>query len=392
MFTGALTACGSSKEKKKEKAIKTKTGVSTKDTGKVDEDMTSLDVVRAMGNGINLGNTMEAYGHGSMSPDSDPESFETKWGQPVTTQEMIDGMKALGFDSLRIPVAWTNAMDYESGDYTINSAYLDRVEEIANYALNNDMYVVINDHWDGGWWGMFGSASEETRSKAMDMYVSMWQQICERFKDYSDKVIFESANEELGSRLNDTDIASDSGSLSQDECYEKTNEINQKFVDTVRATGGNNAKRFLLIAGFNTDIAMTCDDRFKMPEDSAEQKLLLSVHYYTPWDYCGVESVNHWGSVTDYQEQNKLFQKLSKFSEQGYGVIIGEYAVALKNGEVKNDTDKFIANVLANCDLYDYCPMLWDCSSLYKRVDCEMPDKTIAQLFKSNAYENEVGK
>ncbi len=388
-----LGACGKSdkKDDKKSKNV-SKSSVASNDDGSVNSELTSIELVRLMGNGINLGNTMEAYGHGALSPDSDPESFETRWGQPVTTQEIVDGMKALGFDSMRIPVAWTNAMDFESGDYTINSAYLDRVEEIVNYALNDDMYVIINDHWDGGWWGMFGSASEDTRAQAMDMYVSMWTQICDRFENYSDKLIFESANEELGSRLNDTDIAADSGSLSQDECYEKTNEINQKFVDTVRSTGGNNKERFLLIAGFNTDIAMTCDSRFKMPEDTAQDKLLLSVHYYTPWDYCGVESVNHWGSVTDYTEQNRLFKSMSKFTDEGIGVVIGEYAVALKDGEVKNDTDKFISNVLANCDLYDYCPMLWDCSSLYKRSSCTMPDETIANIFKENAYENEIGK
>src|SRR5690606_7900187 len=127
---------------------------------------------------------------------------------------------------------------YESGDYAIKKAYMDRVEEIVNYALDADMYVVINEHWDGGWWGMFGSATSETRDKAMDLYVSMWSQIAERFKNYSEKLIFESGNEELGNRLNDVDISKDSGALDENERYETTNRINQTFVDLIRRSGG----------------------------------------------------------------------------------------------------------------------------------------------------------
>ncbi|MBR1749353.1 MAG: glycoside hydrolase family 5 protein [Ruminococcus sp.] len=356
------------------------------DDGSVQTDLTSLELVKIMGNGINLGNTMEAYTHSYGKEEIYPDESETSWGQPITTQEMIQGMKDCGFDSLRVPVAWTNAMSwYEDGNYEIDPAYLDRVEEIVNYAINADMYVIINDHWDGGWWGRFGAEDESMRTAAMDMYKSMWTQISERFKDYSDKLIFESANEELGDRLND-EIDGKKGKLRKDECYEKTNEINQTFVDLVRSTGGNNEQRFLLIAGYNTDIACTVDDRFKMPTDSAKDKLILSVHYYTPWDYCGTDGVNNWGSIKDYEEQNRLMKDLSKFPEAGYGVIIGEYAVLTNGSTPKQDTDKFYTNFLANCDLYNYCPMLWDCNNLYQRRDAEIPDGTIAQLFLDTSF------
>ena len=258
--------------------------------------LTALEATRLMGNGINLGNTMEAYNHKAYLNGADPTSGEGIWGMPYTTREMIAGMKAAGFDTLRVPVAWTNGMNFESGDYTIDDRLFARVEEIVNYALDEDMYVVINDHWDGSWWGMFGSKTEETREKAMEMYKSMWSQIAERFGDYSYKLVFESANEELGDRLNDKDIAEDSGSLSVNECYETAYLINSEFVKVVRSTGGKNADRFLLIAGYNTDIEHTCDDRWKMPEDTADSKLIVSVHYYTPWDYCGIAAVNRWGS------------------------------------------------------------------------------------------------
>ena len=228
--------------------------------------------------------------------------------------------------------------------------------------------------------------------KAMEMYKAMWTQIGEHFADRSYKLIFESANEELGDKLNDKEITGSSGVLSENECYETANEINSEFVKLIRSLGGRNADRFLLIAGYNTDITKTCDDRFQMPEDTADSKLLLSVHYYTPWDYCGTDGDNQWGSPQDYDEQNGLFEKLSKFSKQGYGVVIGEYAVMLKNGGIKQDTDKFYDNLLDNCDLYDYCPVLWDCSNFYKRITNTISDETLAELFSSRAVANEAGK
>ena len=348
----------------------------------VNTELTALELCKLMGNGINLGNTMEAYGHTSyVKGESDPTDCENFWGQPDTTKDMIAGMKAAGFDSLRVPVAWTNAIAYETGDYTIDELYLDRVDEIIGYAIDADMYVIVNDHWDGGWWGMFGSASEETRKQAMDMYTSMWTQIAERYNKYGDKLIFESGNEELGDRLNDKDIAKDSGTLRKDDCYKKTTEINQKFVDTVRGTGGNNANRFLLIAGYNTDIECTVDKRYVMPTDTAKSKLLISVHYYTPWNYCGEKALQNWGSPIDYEQQNKLLQSMTKFTDEGYGVIIGEYAVLTNSHTPKNDSDKFYTNFLDNCDLYNYVPMLWDCNNLYDKSVCKITDESMSKLF-----------
>lgn len=346
------------------------------------EDLSALELSKLMGNGINLGNTMEAYGHEHLGTNAATEDYETFWGQPVTTKEMIQGMKDSGFDSIRIPVAWTNMMAYEDGDYTINEAYLKRVEEIIGYAMDADMIVIINDHWDGGWWGMFGSATEATRNAAMDLYIAMWTQIGNHFAGYSDMLIFESANEELGNRLNDADVAVDSGTLSSDDCYEMTNKINQVFVDTIRGLGGNNEQRFLLIAGYNTDFEMTLDDRYQMPKDTAKDKLLLSVHYYTPWSYCGTDSVTTWGSTKHYETQNELFERLTKYTDQGYGIVIGEFAVlTTSNGDIKEDTDDFVKNVLDNCDLYNYVPMLWDTNAFYIRENQEIRHEGLKSLY-----------
>lgn len=349
-------------------------------------DLTSLEMAERMGNGINLGNTMEAYGRASLGVGAQVSAYETAWGMPVTTKEMAAAMKEAGFDTLRIPVAWTNAMAFETGDYTIGKEYLDRVEEIVGYAIDADMYVIVNDHWDGGWWGMFGSADQQTRQNAMELYTSMWTQIAERFEKYDSHLIFESANEELGFRLNDTDIAKDSGTLSDDDCYRVANEINQAFVDTVRASGGNNENRFLLIAGFGTDINSTCDDRFQMPADSAQDKLLLSVHFYDPSGYCINTSLASWGTKQDYEQQNTQLEKMTKFTRQGYGIVIGEYGVLLDNGRLKENTAEYVTNFLNNCDLYGYCPVLWDCSNLFDRNRLEIIDGEMAALYLEHSY------
>jgi endoglucanase len=359
-------------------------------------DMDALTLTKYLGNGINLGNTMEAYGHATLGTSASVSNYETYWGQPVTTAEMVQGMKDCGFDTLRIPVAWTNMMDYESGDYTINTEYLDRVEEIVNYALDAEMFVVLNDHWDGGWWAMFGSSDETSAQNAFDMYESLWTQIAERFKDYSDMLIFESANEELGDGLNDNSDWPDSGSLTTDQCYALTNEINQRFVDVVRSTGGNNDDRFLLIAGYNTDFDMTVDDRFEMPSDSATGKLFLSVHYYTPWNYCGAENDSRWGTKDDYALMDEQFAKIAKFTEAGYGVIIGEYGAlpvydsATGTSTAKQNTTEFTKHLLDLCDLYNYCPLLWSTNDSYNKSTETMITDELTQLFTSRCYVEET--
>lgn len=364
-----------------------------------DMDFTNMDALtltRYLGNGINLGNTMEAYGHATLGTNSTVSNYETYWGQPVTTPEMVRGMKDCGFDTLRIPVAWTNMMDYESGDYTINTAYLDRVEEIVNYALDAEMFVVLNDHWDGGWWAMFGSSDATTAQNAFTMYESLWTQIAERFKDYSDMLIFESANEELGNGLNNNSTWPDSGSLTEDQCYELTNQINQRFVDLVRSTGGNNDDRFLLIAGYNTDFDMTVDDRFQMPTDSANGKLFLSVHYYTPWNYCGAENDARWGIKDDYALMDKQFAKLTKFTDAGYGIIIGEYGAlpvydsATGTSTAKQNTTEFTKHLLDLCDIYNYCPLLWSTNDSYNKATRTMLIESLTELFTSRCYAAEA--
>ena len=370
------------------------------DNGVMREGLTALEATRLMGNGINLGNTLEACDNNVGIKTNAPLSYETYWGQPKTTQAMIDGMKAAGFDTIRIPVAWmTNATHLYEGDYTIDADYMDRVEEVVRYARKAGMYVIINDHWDGGWYGMFGSESAETRALAMEAYKGMWQQIAERFRDYSDYLIFESANEELGGRFDENSPLYCSDSvvtyLTDDERYALTNEINQTFVDVVRATGGNNATRFLLIAGYSTNIDQTCDDRFQMPKDTADSKLMVSVHYYDPWSYCGASSAasaTKWGKVSDYEYLDQQLAKMTKFTEAGYGVVIGEYGALPGNDGLKDNTLAYHTAFLDACTKYNLTNCLWDCSGLYKRVSQTFADDDILAMYQEKRQANEEGQ
>ena len=370
------------------------------DNGVMREGLTALEATRLMGNGINLGNTLEACDNNVGIKTNTPLSYETYWGQPKTTQAIIDGMKAAGFDTIRIPVAWmTNATHLYEGDYTIDAGYMDRVEEVVRYARKAGMYVIINDHWDGGWYGMFGSESAETRALAMEAYKGMWQQIAERFRDYSDYLIFESANEELGGRFDENSPLYCSDSvvtyLTDDERYALTNEINQTFVDVVRATGGNNATRFLLIAGYSTNIDQTCDDRFQMPKDTADSKLMVSVHYYDPWSYCGASSAasaTKWGKVSDYEYLDQQLAKMTKFTEAGYGVVIGEYGALPGSDGLKDNTLAYHTAFLDACTKYNLTNCLWDCSGLYKRVSQTFADDDILAMYQEKRQANEEGQ
>ena len=307
-------------------------------------------------------------------------------------------------------MAWSNG-DNDDGTYTIRGELLDRVEEIANYALDNGMYVIINDHWDNQWWGQFGSckkdengdkvANEEMRQAAWNRYESYWTQIADRFKGYSDHLIFEGANEELGDRLNDGIVINDcpakgyckpdnasydtevvSGNLSTDELYETVNAINQKFVNVVRSTGGNNEGRFLLIPGYNTNFQDTADERFVMPEDTEENgtnKLFLSVHYYTPTHFC-LDRPNGDYTTADQAATVEYFKDLQRFSDAGYGIIVGECGVC-EPSAVSGGVTQWFLDVFKEAVKYHAVPVLWDNGAYFDRVTPAINYKDIAIFY-----------
>lgn len=369
-------------------------------TDKLTSDSKSVfEFTKNLGIGINLGNTFEACG--SWINGSSVTNYETAWGAPVTTAAMLKGMKKSGFNTVRIPVAWSNMMS-KDGKYTIDPNYIKRVKEAVDYAINADMYVILNDHYDGGWWGQFGSANENTRKEAMKHYEAIWTQIADAFGDYDDRLIFESANEELGNSLNASigadgyaDSNGKAGILTENEKFEVTNTINQKFVDIIRGSKKkNNATRYLLIAGFNTDIDHTTDMRFEMPKDTIASHLIVSVHYYAPFNYALNEEkgcANSWGTDAEKKEMITTLSKVvNRFCDNGYPVIIGEYAVCgnKATGKRKENRAEFYEYLCTYALDNGMVPVLWDIEygegptfDTYERKTGSMVYKDEADMF-----------
>lgn len=332
-------------------------------------DMTTMEVVQDMGLGINLGNTMESSGMYLSSV----QGYETGWGSPVVTKEMIQGYKDSGFGVLRIPVAWSNMMQR---DYTIHPDYLARVKQIVDWALESDLYVIMNIHWDGGWFEGFGK--DDKRDDCFAKYESIWTQLTEAFKDYGDKLMFESLNEEGGW---DEVWNRYSGEGDKEKSYGILNDMNQRFVDIVRGSGGNNEKRHLLIAGYATDIALTCDEAFKMPNDPAG-RCAVSVHYYTPSTFAILEkdaswgkAQTEWGSESDVAELNKNMDMMkTAFVDKGIPVIIGEYGTSTSN-KTPEMIRKYLSSVCEAGYTRGMCPVLWDITDVfYNRTTMKFQD------------------
>lgn len=328
-------------------------------------DMTSYEVVLDMGLGWNLGNTFDACGDWISGGVS---AHETAWGSPITARYMFEKLKEMGFRSVRIPVAWSNMMQE---NYTISVLWMDRVEEVVNYALDSGLYVVLNIHWDGGWILNFSTEYDETMKK----YTRIWEQICERFRNYPDYLIFESMNEE--GHFDDiwNRYAWNYKEEDKIRAYDILNSVNQKFVDIVRGSGGNNEFRHLLIAGYATDIDLTIDPAFKMPEDPAG-RLMISVHYYTPSTFTILEEDADWGKSEytwgtdedDYQRIRDDFEKMKvHFMDKGYPVIIGEYG-ATKTNKDPDSVRNYITAVARTAYEMGMCPMLWDANGHYNRL------------------------
>ncbi|MCQ2464067.1 MAG: cellulase family glycosylhydrolase [Oscillospiraceae bacterium] len=337
-------------------------------------DISTMELVRDMGIGINLGNTLEACGDWIDGKDS--ASYETAWGSPVITREMIQGYRDAGFGVLRIPVAWSNLMK-DDGNYNISSEYMDRVTEVIDWTLDSGLYAIVNIHWDNGWVNTF----PENKTECMKRYEKMWTQIADRYRDYGDYLMFESQNEELGWEKLWNRWAGDAGKT---ESYALANEINQKFVDVVRKSGGNNEKRHLLISGYNTGIDVTCDPLFKMPSDPAE-RCAVSVHYYSPSTFAILEedadwgkAQSTWGTAKEVQDlNNEMDMMKNTFVDRGIPVIIGEYGCPEKNKEPES-VMKFLTSVCEAAYSRQMCPVLWDTpGGRYDRIECKMESREL---------------
>ncbi|MGN0593464.1 MAG: cellulase family glycosylhydrolase [Ruminococcus sp.] len=287
---------------------------------------TAAEIAGNMLVGWNLGNSLDAY--------SSAEGNETAWGNPEITPELIESVHDAGFSTIRIPVTYMKRIG-DGPDYTIEEEWLARVQEVVDYAIADGMYVIINIHHDGNndtpsWI----DCTQADQSKIQEKFQKVWAQIADRFKEYDQHLIFESMNE-----IHDGSYQEPTGETGQ-MYYDNINALNQIFVDTIRASGGNNGDRCLLIPGFNTNIDYTIAG-FVMPTDSTPDRIMVSVHYYDPYDFCLKESprVYGWGALasnhTNWGDEDYVDAQFDKLVEtyvsKEIPVVIGEYGCVNKN-------------------------------------------------------------
>lgn len=289
------------------------------------EPVANLDAwsaAKLMGIGVNIGNTLD-----------NTATWETGWGNPPITREYVQHLAALGFRSVRLPVAW----DTYAHDGRIDRSKLARVGQIADWIASAGMFCVINIHWDGGWIDSddqkrFAKTFHTFSPEAERKYQGYWTQIATYFADRDQHLVFEGLNEESNFER----------AGSEEKAYATLERVNQLFVDIVRKTGGNNATRLLVIPGYSTDILKTTNGHFALPNDVVPHKLLLSVHYYTPWPFAGMTEDASWGKMqptwgnkSDIAELNMLFDRMQNFSQKNdIPVFVGEFAPAFKKEQV----------------------------------------------------------
>lgn len=309
-------------------------------------DIDARSAAKAMGVGINIGNTLE-----------NTYIWETGWGNPPITRQHIQLLAALGFKTVRLPVAW----DTYARKGRIDRDKMARVTEVVDWITSAGMFCVINIHWDGGWIDSgdkqrFGKDYATFTPAAERKFQSYWSQIATHFADRGERLIFEGLNEETNF----------SGMGSEQKAYETLARVNQLFIDTVRGSGGNNPRRLLIVAGYATDFAKTTNGSYVLPKDSLPNKLLLSVHYYMPWPFAGMTKDESWGKMrrtwgtaADFAELNGLFDKMRDFStKHDIPIFVGEFGV-----DVSKDPDsrlRWMTAVAEGALQRKMVPVLWE--------------------------------
>ncbi|PIF31838.1 aryl-phospho-beta-D-glucosidase BglC (GH1 family) [Flavobacterium sp. 9] len=312
--------------------------------------------------GWNIGNTMEATGS------------ETAWGNPKVTKALIDAVKASGFNAIRIPCSWNQYLE-NSATAKIKTDWLNRVKEVVQYCVDNNMYVVVNIHWDGGW--LENNITEAKKVENNAKQKAFWEQIATHLRGFDEHLLFASANEPA---------VEDATQMAVLTSYHQT------FIDAVRSTGGKNAYRTLVVQGPTTDIEKTNKLMTTLPTDTATNRMMVEVHYYAPWNFAGLTKDESWGkmfyywganyhSTTDldrnptYGEEADLEKnfKLMKtqFVDKGIPVLLGEFG-AIRRTSLTGDAltlhlnsrAYYLKTVVKQAKANGLLPFYWDEGSL----------------------------
>jgi endoglucanase len=318
---------------------------------------TALILAANMYLGWNMGNSLEV------------PSDETAWGNPKATQIFIDSVKAAGFNTVRLPCAWDSHID-DASTCRLKSSWLARVKEVIDYCYHNNMYVILNIHWDGGWLENNPTYTKQDAVNAKQK--AFWEQIAMYFRDYDEHLLFAGTNE----------VHSDySTPTAENNTVQQS--YNQTFVTAVRSTGGKNHYRNLVVQGYNTNIDHTVK-YLNLPTDVVSNRTFVEVHYYSPWEFCGNESsgIYLWGtpyaayghSASWGGESYVVSQFASmktKFVDNGYPVILGEYSAMLRTSltgdaltQHRASRAYYFSYVTEQAKVYGLVPCYWDNGSL----------------------------
>lgn len=332
-----MVACSGEDDPNNEPNINTEPEVPEEPEVEEDELLYGMDFVADMGVGWNLGNTLDAHG-----------DDETAWGNAYTTQEMIDMVKERGFNTLRIPVTWQFHLG-GSPSYIVETAWLDRLEEVVNYGVKNDMYIIFNIHHDED----IIEPSYAKLDESIKIIESIWTQAANRFKNYNNKLIFEILNEMR------VEGSSTEWSGGDDEGRDCINQFHAAAVAAIRATGGNNTERKIMLSTYGASVNETAMAALELPENG--DNILVSLHSYTPYNFClnDANPTTTWGTDSDMAELDNLFASIkAAYIDKGYAVVMGEWGSNdYDNDEARGTHASYYANgALEN----GICPIVWD--------------------------------
>ena len=323
---------------------------------------TSAELVKAMTLGWNLGNTLDATSGKALTS-------ETSWGQPQTTKAMIDGLYASGIRTIRIPISWHNHLI--DSKYTIDPNWMSRVKEIVDWSIGDGMYVIINSHHDNAdfmsnaiTYGKGYYPLNKDKVESEQFLINTWAQIALAFNNgYDEHLVFETMNEP---RLKGNSRGHEwSFTESAAECVEAMNclnEYNQLCLNTIRATGGNNAKRFVMVPSLAAAPDAAFSGKFKLPSDKTAGRLILSVHMYTPYPFAMSSSDNKMDVTFNDSHKATLdyyFNTLNtSFIQKGYPVVIGEMGVTNKNNLA--DREQWYTYFIGKSRAFGMTSCIWD--------------------------------
>jgi endoglucanase len=349
---------------------------------------TAQTIAGQMKVGWNMGNTLEAI------------CGETAWGGAYTTQRLIDSVKAAGFNTMRLPCAW----DCHTTNGVINSAWIARVKEIVDCCINDDLFVILNIHWDGGW--LENNVTPKAQASVNAKQNNYWTQISDYFKDYDEHLLFAGANEP-----NVEDAIGMSVLLS----------YHQTFINAVRATGGNNSSRTLIIQGPSTDIDKTNQLMNTMPTDQMKDRLIVEIHYYTPYQFTLMSEDANWGKMFYYWGQDyhsktdvtrnatwgeesdveKYFGLMkAKFVDKEIPVLLGEYHAMKRKNLTGDNLERHLASVdywhqyvTGSAIRHGILPVYWDINmGLFNRSTGEVLDRGLLDATMDNGTSSEKGE